>query len=32
MIDALGPEKRKRRSVHEKIAIAQQSSEQGITV
>lgn len=32
MIDVLGPEKLRRRSVQEKIAIAQQSFEPGITV
>ena len=32
MIDVLGPEKRRRRSVQEKIAIAQQSFEPGMTV
>lgn len=32
MIDVLGPEKRRRRSVQEKIAIVQQSFEPGMTV
>ncbi len=32
MIDVLGPEKRRRRSVQEKIAIVQQSLEPGMTV
>ncbi|RAP69495.1 transposase family protein, partial [Candidatus Erwinia dacicola] len=32
MIDVLGPEKRKRRSIQEKIAIVQQSFEPGMTV
>lgn len=32
MIDVLGPEKRRRRSVKEKIAIVQQSFEPGMTV
>lgn len=32
MIDILGPEKRRRRSVQEKIAIVQQSFEPGMTV
>lgn len=32
MIDVLGPEKRRRRSVQEKIAIVQQSFEHGMTV
>ncbi len=32
MIDVLGPEKRGRRSVQEKIAIAQQNFEPGMTV
>lgn len=31
MIDVLGPEKRRRRSVQEKIAIVQQSFEPGMT-
>lgn len=32
MIDVLGPEKRRRRSVQEKIAIVQQNFEPGMTV
>lgn len=32
MFDVLGPEKRRRRSVQEKIAIVQQSFEPGMTV
>ena len=32
MIDVLGPEKRRQRSVQEKIAIVQQSFEPGMTV
>lgn len=32
MIDVLGPEKRRRRSVQEKIAIVQQSFEPGMTL
>ena len=32
MIDVLGPEKRRRRSVQEKIAIVQRSFEPGMTV
>ncbi len=32
MIDVLGPEKRRRRSLQEKIAIVQQSFEPGMTV
>ncbi len=32
MIDALGPEKRRRRTTQEKIAIVQQSFEPGMTV
>lgn len=32
MIDVLGPEKRRRRSVQEKISIVQQSFEPGMTV
>ena len=32
MIDVLGPEKRRRRSVQEKITIVQQSFEPGMTV
>ncbi len=32
MIDVLGPEKRRRRTTQEKIAIVQQSFEPGMTV
>ena len=32
MIDVLGPEKRRRRSVQEKIAIVQQSFEPGMSL
>jgi transposase len=32
MIDVLGPEKRRRRSIQEKIAIVQKSFEPGMTV